>query len=234
MELKITWLGHSTWWIEFMEYRLLIDPFLDDNPAATMKAADVTPTHIFVSHGHFDHIADASAIAIRTDAMVFSNFEIASWLQSKHGVKHALGMNLGGNARTPFGSVQLIQAIHSSGLPDGSYGGTAGGFLFRFVHENTSHNLYYTGDTALFSDMKLVAKHRVDTLILPIGDLFTMGPEDSIDAIQWIGPKHVLPCHFNTWPPIAQDSQAWAAKVRESTSANPITLAVGKSFSIGL
>ena len=178
--------------------------------------------------------SDASAIAIRTDATVFSNFEIANWLQIKHGVKHALGMNLGGNAKTPFGSVQLIQAIHSSGLPDGSYGGTAGGFLFRFVHEDTSHNLYYTGDTALFSDMKLVAKHRVDTLILPIGDLFTMGPEDSIEAIQWIGPKQVLPSHFNAWPPIAQDSQAWAAKVRESTSANPITLAVGKSFSLGV
>lgn len=226
MTIEVTWLGHSTWWIETGETRILLDPFIDDNPAAKVASTSLNPTHILISHGHFDHIAEAVEIARRSNAVVISNYEIATWLESKHGVKGCIGMNLGGKTRLPFGTVQFTPAVHSSSMPDGSYGGACGGFLIGFhgTAENASnvaltYKLYYTGDTALFSDLKLIARNGVDCLIVPIGDLYTMGPDESIEAIEMIRPKIVLPTHYNTWPPIAQDSAAWVTAVHKRTSA---------------
>lgn len=220
MTIEVTWLGHSTWWIETGETRILLDPFIDDNPAAKVASTSLNPTHILISHGHFDHIADAVEIARRSNAVVLSNYEIATWLESKHGVKGCIGMNLGGRTRLPFGTIQFTPAVHSSSLPDGSYGGACGGFLIGF--HSPAYNLYYTGDTALFSDLKLIARNGVDCLIVPMGDLYTMGPDESIEAIEMIRPKMVLPTHYNTWPPIAQDSTAWVAAVHKRTSAKAI------------
>ena len=229
MTIEVTWLGHSTWWIETEETRILLDPFIDDNPAANVASTSLNPTHILISHGHFDHIADAVEIARRTNAVVLSNYEIATWLESKHGVKGCIGMNLGGKTHLPFGTIQFTPAVHSSSMPDGSYGGACGGFLIGFNSpaENASnvaptYNLYYTGDTALFSDLKLIARNGVDCLIVPIGDLYTMGPDESIEAIEMIRPKMVLPTHYNTWPPIAQDPTAWVSAVHKRTSAKAI------------
>lgn len=225
MSIQITWLGHSCWLIESDQYRLLIDPFLDQNPSAKCQASDVTATHILVSHGHFDHMADAASIANRCDAELISNYEIATWFQEKHQVKRVLGMNLGGAAKLPFGSVKQTIAWHSSVLPDGTYGGNPSGFLIKL---SNSLNVYYAGDTALFSDMGMLAREKVDVAILPIGDLFTMGPDDSAEATALIQPRHVLPTHYNTWPPITQDPVAWSDLIRNRTTAIPMTPQVGE------
>ena len=228
MNTQITWLGHSCWLLEVGEFRLLIDPFLDQNPSAKCKSSDVHPTHILVSHGHLDHMADAAAIANRCEAELISNYEIATWFQEKHQVKRVLGMNLGGAAKLPFGTVKQTMAWHSSVLPDGTYGGNPAGFLLKLTN---SVNVYYAGDTALFSDMGLMAREKVDVAILPIGDLFTMGPDDSAEATALVQPRHVLPTHYNTWPPIAQDSGAWSELIRNRTSATPHTPSVGETLS---
>jgi L-ascorbate metabolism protein UlaG (beta-lactamase superfamily) len=232
-KIKGVWYGHSTWGFEIGSSRILIDPFLDDNPAAQSKAADLAPTHILVSHGHADHIADAATIANRTGAQVLANFEIAQWLAHKHHVKHTVGMNHGGAIKTTFGRAILVPAIHSSSLPDGSYGGTAGGWVIELQQpEGQPYRIYYAGDTAVFGDMKWIARHGIDCFIVPIGDLFTMGPEDSLDAIQLVAPRVVLPTHYNTWPPIAQDPGTWAAQVQAKTNAKPIVPTVDTPFEL--
>ncbi|MFO0012759.1 MAG: metal-dependent hydrolase [Planctomycetota bacterium] len=236
MSSKITgvWHGHSTWGIEIGAARILIDPFLDDNPAARTKAAELSPTHILVSHAHADHIADAAPIALRTGAHVLANFEIAQWLGHQHRVKHTVGMNHGGAFKTEFGRVMLVPAVHSSSLPDGSYGGTAGGWLIEINRPTGQpYRIYYAGDTAVFGDMKWIARRGIDCLIVPIGDLFTMGPEDSLDAIALVAPSVVLPTHYNTWPPIAQNPHAWADAVRANTSATPQIPTVDTPFELG-
>jgi L-ascorbate metabolism protein UlaG (beta-lactamase superfamily) len=216
---ELTWLGHGTWQIETGGGALLLDPFLDDSPTAPVKAKDVSADYILVSHGHFDHIADAAKIAIRTKATVVSNYEICEWL-AKQGVKNAEPMNLGGAIATPLGRIKLTLALHSSTLPDGTPGGNPGGFLLSLA----DGAVYFACDTALFSDMKLIGDTGIDLAVLPIGDRFTMGPDDSIKAIELLRPKRVAPAHYNTWPPIAQDAAAWARRVREETSAEPIVL----------
>lgn len=227
--ISITWHGHSTWSIHTPNSHILIDPFLDQNPVATRKAIDLSPTHILVSHGHFDHIADAASIANRTGAQLLANYEIASWLEKNHGVQNGVGMNLGGSIKTTFGSAMLTTALHSSSLPDGSYGGTAGGWLLEITTAGRpTTRIYYAGDTALFSDMQLIGRRGIDCFIVPIGDLFTMGPSDSIEAIALVNPKLAFPTHFNTWPPIAQDPVAWAHAVTEKTSAKAVTPEIDK------
>jgi L-ascorbate metabolism protein UlaG (beta-lactamase superfamily) len=188
-----------------------------------VKADEVEADHILVSHGHFDHVADVASIANRTGATVVANFEIAQWFSQNHGVKNTIGMNLGGGVDLPFGRVKLTLAYHSSQLPDGSYGGNPGGFLIS----TSGGNIYFACDTALFSDMKLVGETGVELAVLPIGDLFTMGPDDSVEAIKLIQPRRVAPAHYNTWPPIEQDAAAWAENVRSKTSAEPIVLEPG-------
>jgi L-ascorbate metabolism protein UlaG (beta-lactamase superfamily) len=235
--VTVTWHGHSTWSIRAGASQLLIDPFLDENPAAKTRADHVSATHILISHAHFDHLADAAVIAQRTGAQVLANYEIATWLETKHGVRTAQGMNLGGGLRTPFGRVVLVPALHSSSLPDGSYGGTAGGWWIELdpVEGSVSAEstkIYYAGDTALFSDMHIIAREGVDAFIVPIGDLFTMGPADSIHATNFVQPRYVIPTHYNTWPPIAQDTEQWADSIRSHTRATPIVPHVDVPFQL--
>lgn len=224
----LTWYGHACWSIATGQHTILIDPFLDQNPSSPIKASDVTAQFLLVSHGHFDHIADAASIANRCDATVVSNFEISQWLQGKHHVKQTIGMNLGGGVTLPFGHVKMTRADHSSQLPDGAYGGNPAGFIVKLP----SARLYFACDTALFSDMQLFGQAGIDLAVLPIGDLFTMGVEDSIAAINLIRPKRVAPSHYGTWPPIAQDVGAWAARVRSETTAEPITIRPGESIQL--
>ncbi len=223
MACTLTWLGHGSWSIAVDGHSVLLDPFLDDSPTAPVKAADVAADFILVSHGHFDHVADVAAIAKRTGAMVVAIFEIAEWFRTQHQVEKTLGMNLGGGVDLPFGRVQMTLAHHSSQLPDGSYGGHPAGFLL----ELPAGKVYFACDTALFSDMKLIGAKGIDLAVLPIGDHFTMGPAESIEAVKLIGPQRVAPAHYNTWPPIEQDARAWATRVREETAAEPVVLEPG-------
>ncbi|MEM9411317.1 MAG: metal-dependent hydrolase [Planctomycetota bacterium] len=228
MAIQLTWLGHATWMIQIGEHRIILDPFLNDNPAATLPPSEIKADYVLISHGHFDHVTDAAEIANQNDATIIAVFEIASWFAENHGVKNTIGMNIGGSTKTNFGAVKMTPAIHSSQLPDGSSGGCPGGFVL--MAENKK--IYFACDTALFSDMALIGKMGIDVAVLPIGDLFTMGIEDSIEAIKFINPKKVIPTHYNTWPPIEQDASSWAEKVKSETNAEPMTPNVGDSFEL--
>lgn len=228
MTIELTWLGHACWAIKVGDHRILVDPFLNDSPTAPVKADDVEANFILVSHGHFDHVADVASIANRTGATVVSNYEIATWFASQHGVQNTVGMNLGGGVDLPFGRAKLTVAHHSSQLPDGSYGGNPGGWLLTIGGKK----IYFACDTALFGDMQLIGNAGVDLAVLPIGDLFTMGPDDSIEALHLILPKKVTPSHYNTWPPIEQDATAWAERVRRETIAEPIVVEPGGTIQL--
>lgn len=228
MAIELTWLGHGGWAIDTGDHHVLLDPFVTDCPTATASAEELKADMILVSHGHFDHIADVPAIAKRTAAQVVAIFEIAQWLANNHSIENTLGMNIGGGTTLPFGHVKMTAAVHSSQLPDGSYGGEPAGFLLTIQGKR----IYFACDTALFSDMALIGEAGIDLAVVPIGDLFTMGPADSIAAINLIKPQKVLPAHYGTWPPIEQDAGAWATLVRERTSAEPLVIAVGESVTL--
>ena len=231
--IELKWLGHGSWQIQCGETKILLDPFLNESPVAPCKAADVDADFILVSHGHFDHVADVAEIANRCDATVVAMYEIANWFQELHAVKNAIGMNIGGATNLKSGDtvvarVKMTPAIHSSQLPDGSYGGMPAGFVL----EACEQRVYFACDTALFSDMRLIGEDGLDAAVLPIGDLFTMGPEDSVKATGILSPTKVIPAHYNTWPPIEQDAAAWAKLVRDQTKAEPIVIQPGESITI--
>jgi L-ascorbate metabolism protein UlaG (beta-lactamase superfamily) len=209
MSIKITWYSHASLGLEFGGYKILIDPYFTGNPAATITADKVTADYILVTHGHFDHVTDVVAIAKRTGAMVISNFEIAEWME-KQGVQKTHGQHIGGKHEFPFGSLKLTTALHGSGLPDGTNGGNPVGFL---ITPKDGTKVYIAGDTGLFSDMKLIGQEGIDVAFVPIGDNYTMGPDDAYKAVEMIMPKHVIPIHYNTWELIAQDAGKWAGRV---------------------
>lgn len=222
MSFEMTWLGHGSWSLNIGESRVLIDPFITENPAARCKAEGLAADYILVSHGHFDHVADVAPIANRTGATVVASYEIAQWFQTKHQVENTLGMNLGGGVSLPFGRVTMTNAVHSSQLPDGSYGGNPAGFVI----EAEQRRVYFACDTALFGDMTIIGAAGLDVAVLPIGDLFTMGPAESVSAAKLLGAKKVVPAHYNTWPPIEQNAADWAELIRGGSDAEPVVLDV--------
>ena len=223
MATELTWLGHGTWSIHTEGYEVLLDPFLDDNPACPVKSDQVAPDFILISHGHEDHVADAVKVARRTKARVIANFEICQWLESK-GVAKTHAMNIGGTNDFPFGRVKMTPAWHSSMLPDGSDGGTACGFLLSL----DAGPAYFACDTGLFLDMQLIARAGLELAALPIGGNFTMGPNDALEAVKLLDPRRVVPVHRGTWPLIEQDADAWAERVRAETSSEPVVLRPGE------
>lgn len=227
MSTKYTYVGHGTHQLQTESgHQLVIDPFYNGNPATIYTADDVHADFILVSHGHNDHIADAVGIAERTKAVCISTAEIALWLKDK-GVEKTHGQHIGGGFHHPFGYLKLTQAFHGSGLPDGAYGGMPAGFLLTTLD---GKNIYFAADTALFSDMALIGKVGLDLAVLPIGDNFTMGPDDALEAVKLLKPKRVVPCHYNTWPVIEQDGEAWGERVKKETKAEPHVLKPGEKL----
>ncbi len=229
MAIQVTWLGHSGFLLNIDGYNVLTDPFLTGNPLAAANPDTVPADFILVSHGHGDHVGDTPAIAKRTGATVVANNEIGIWLRTRQGLENVHGINPGGGVSLPFGRVELTIAHHSSSLPDGSYGGQPNGILIK---TNSGPNLYHAGDTAVFLEMQLIGDEGIDLAMLPIGDYFTMGIDGSLKAIELLRPKAVIPMHFNTFDPIAQDVTEWVRRVQDETAAKPVVLDPGGSFSL--
>jgi L-ascorbate metabolism protein UlaG (beta-lactamase superfamily) len=230
MATRVHWLGHACLLLESDGVRVLIDPFLTGNPAASTTAEQLKADFILVSHGHGDHVGDTVAIARRTGATVVSNYEISLWLE-KQGLKKVHGMQHGGSHLFPFGRLKLTLAFHGSMLPDGSNGGNPCGFL---LYLKDGRKVYAAQDTGLFGDMRLLGEEGLDLAILPIGDNYTMGPGDALRAVKFLQPRKVLPIHYNTWELIAQDAAAWATRVGEETkgAADVIVLEPGQSLDV--
>lgn len=231
MSTRVRWLGHSCLLFESDGRHVLIDPFLTGNPAAAASADEVPADLILVSHGHGDHVGDAVAIAKRTGATVLSNYEISEWLKApERGLSEVHGLQHGGGVTLDGLRVKLTLALHGSVLPDGSNGGNPCGFLLTFPDGT---KVYDAADTGLFGDMRLIGEEGLDLAVLPIGDYYTMGPDDALRAVKLLQPKRVLPIHYNTFPPIAQDAGAWADRVRRETQAEPVVLKPGEWLDLG-
>lgn len=197
--MKYTFLGHACFRIDTGKERLLFDPFLTGNSQAAVKADKVRCDYILLSHAHGDHFGDANEIALRTGALVVAIPEVISLFSDS--VSNFQPMNLGGQFKADFGTVKMVQAWHSCGAA----GGIPCGFIIKF---NEGPTIYYSGDTALFGDMKLFGElFDIDYAIMPIGDNYTMGPDDALLAAKFLKAKHVIPLHYNTWPVIAQNAE---------------------------
>ncbi len=226
MSVSILFHGHSTLEMTSGEHRLIIDPFLDQNPLADVKATTIKTPHILLSHAHFDHTADAEAIAKQNNATIYCNVEMSQYYE-KRGIQ-VVGLNQGGSVKTPFGRIALTIAFHTSTFADGSNGGVACGWII----EIGGKRIYFAGDTALFGDMALIGRiWKPDMAILPIGDHYTMGPADAVLAAEMIGAPLVMPVHFNTFPPITQDAGAFADDLRIK-GLTPVVLVPGGKFEL--
>ena len=197
--IKYTYYGHASFLLDDGTSKVLTDPFLTGNPLAAIQADEVECDYILLTHAHGDHLGDAPAIAKRTGAMVLGIPEVLDVCLQAEGDIKTHGMNIGGSVKLPFGKVRMTMALHSSGV--------AGGIACGYVIQIGGINVYFAGDTALFSDMKLIGqKDPLDYAVLPIGDNYTMGLEDAALAAQWLNTKNVIPIHYNTWPVIAQEA----------------------------
>jgi L-ascorbate metabolism protein UlaG (beta-lactamase superfamily) len=226
MSITLTWLGHAAMSLEVGGRHVLVDPFLTGNPTASASPDKLPADFILVSHGHGDHVGDTAAIARRTGATIISNFEIASWFGTQGLNTH--GQHIGGGHQHPFGYVKLTQAMHGSALPDGSYGGNPAGFLITAEGKK----IYLACDTGLFGDMRLIGDEGIDLAVLPIGDNFTMGPDDALRAAKLVRARHVIPVHYSTWELIKQDARAWAKRVEAETESKVTVLEPGQSFQL--
>lgn len=224
--MKVSYLGHACLYIETQDKNIIVDPFITGNPLAKdIDIDNLDVDYILLTHGHIDHVLDVDVIAQRTGAKIISNFEIVSYYEKKGFEGHP--MNHGGAFNFDFGKLKFVNAVHSSVLPDGTYGGNAGGFVLQ----NEDACIYIAGDTALTMDMKLIPMQfpNLDLVVLPIGDNFTMGVEDAIIASDFVECNIILGYHFDTFPPIKLDHQA-AQDLFEEDGKQLLLLNVGETL----
>lgn len=229
MSITIQWLGHSAFALNIEGHSVLLDPFLSGNPLATVNPSDLSPEVILLTHAHGDHLGDTVEIAQQSGATIVTNNEIGDYL-SEQGLSAVHPMNPGGSINLGFMTVKCTRAEHSSSFSDGRYGGVPMGFIITV--NTTSKRLYFAGDTDLFGDMALIGEDGLDVAFLPIGDYFTMGIADSVKATQLLKPRVVIPMHYNTFPPIAQNAADWAQRINVQTSAQPIVLDPGNTYTL--
>ncbi|HMA27086.1 MAG: metal-dependent hydrolase [Solirubrobacterales bacterium] len=237
--MDINYIGHSTVELVDGDARVLIDPFLKpNNPAAKVSAEEVDPTHVLMTHAHLDHSADAVAVGKRTGAPFVAQSELANVL-GEQGIEDVADPNLGGTVEFDWGWVKLVQAFHTSTFPGsedrpfsptpGTVIGSAAGLVVNFGGKT----LYHLGDTCLFSDLKLIAERTpVDIAFIPIGGHYTMDRHDAVVAADFIGAETVIPVHYNTFPAIEADAEAFKSDVESKTSSKVVVLAPGESHSV--
>jgi L-ascorbate metabolism protein UlaG (beta-lactamase superfamily) len=226
--MDIRFLGHSAVELTDGNARVLVDPFITGNPKATVTADELEPTHILLTHGHADHYGDTVDIAKRTGAPVLALVEIANEL-SELGVETVHDPNLGGTVAFDWGWAKLVPAWHSSTTPNGTISPAAG--LLIMIGERL---VYHLGDTALFSDLELIARrgNHVNVALVPIGGHYTMDRYDAVAACEWIGADEVIPIHYNTFPPIETDVQAFKSDVENATETKVVVLEPGQTHTV--
>jgi len=227
MEIKFH--GQSCFELTDGATTVLTDPFLKpNNPVAVATAEEVNATHVAISHGHADHLADAVAVLNRTGAEAIAIVELASWL-GEQGVESVKDPNLGGTVSYDWGYIGLVPAWHTNTTPDGTAIGPAAGMLIK-IGETT---VYHAGDTCLFSDMKLIAERSdIDVFLVPIGGHYTMDRHDAVRACEFVGAATVIPMHYDTFPPIETDAEAFKSDVESQTSSQVVILQPGESHSV--
>jgi L-ascorbate metabolism protein UlaG (beta-lactamase superfamily) len=226
--MQLTYLGQSAFHIEMNGTQLILDPMISPNPLANhIDLSSLHSDYILLSHGHGDHVADAETLAKQSFAKIIASYEVVTWYEQKGLAGHP--MNLGGKYKFDFGTVKYVQAVHSSMLPDGSYGGPSGGFVIW----NEEKSFYFAGDTALTLDMKLIPMTcpTLDFAILPIGDNFTMGYEDAVLAAEFIQCDTIIGCHYDTFGYIKIDHEAAIAEFKNA-GKNLILLNIGQSINL--
>jgi L-ascorbate metabolism protein UlaG (beta-lactamase superfamily) len=227
MAVDVRWLGHSCFLLEAGGTTVLVDPFLSGNPSAAASPDELEPDVILLTHGHADHLGDTVAIAHRTGARVLAIVELANEIGGQ-GVD-VVDPNLGGTVPFDWGWVKLVPAWHTALTPSGTPHTPAG--LLIFIGD---HLIYHLGDTALFSDLQLIARrgNRVDLALVPIGGHYTMDRFDAVTAVEFINPQQVIPCHYNTFPPIETDAQAFKSDVQNAGFSQVVVLEPGQTHRV--
>jgi len=226
--MKFTFLGHAACYLETASERFLFDPFLTGNPKASITPEKVNPTYILLTHGHQDHLGDSVAISRRSGATIITTFELSQWLEAQGAKVEPL--NHGGSHNFSFGRVRITIAFHSSSIIEEGGRPLYLGEPAGIVLETEGNTIYHAGDTALFSDMRLIAEETpINLALLPIGDRFTMGPKQAAKAIEFLRPRMVVPIHYGTFPALTGDPQEFA-KLAKATGAQIHILRPGESF----
>lgn len=226
--MKLTYFGHSCFRIETEGVKVLFDPFIEGNPLAShINVDEIEADYILLSHGHADHVSDVERIYANTGAKLISTYEVIGWFQGK-GVENCHPLNHGGKISLDFGTAKMVNAVHSSSMPDGSYGGHPAGFVIS-TKEKT---FYFAGDTALHQDMKQIAEEfKLDFALLPIGDNFTMGIDDALRSADYVGTDHIIGIHYDTFPPIKINHEEAMAKAEKQNKTLQL-LKIGETIVI--